>query len=279
MERCQRARPTVCHAALMRRVIVNNVGAGYSLLVGGWESTASHRHFAVHLCLTFEGPIAFRTDGEHIEADDAVVIGENVRHELFTPAPDEGVVLSVTPIANLGIYLRERLEGRDWTTLSGSHVAEIRSLGVDLLDERLSSDEFIGEFDAVVSRLVAEPYAQQLSRYDQRIVQALWTILRDPDSLVPADDLAESLGMSTSRFLHLFRSELGITYRRMEIWIRLAKATAAFGQFDSLTDLAHEFGFSDSAHFSRAFKETFGYSPSAYYARSQFVQAGHDTAQ
>lgn len=269
----------MCHAALMRRIIVNNVEAGYSLLVGGWDTTASHRHFSVHLCLTFDGPIAFRTEGESMEIDDAVVIAENVRHEILTPTPREGMVLSVTPITNLGLYLRERLSGRGWTTLPGSDVAEIRRLGAELLDERLSNDEFVQQFDAAVGRLVGEPYAQQLCRYDQRVVEALWTILRDPNSLVPADELAASLGMSTSRFLHLFRSELGITYRRMEIWIRLAKATAAFEQFGSLTDLAHEFGFSDSAHFSRAFKETFGYSPSAYYADSQFIQAGYDTAE
>ncbi len=263
----------------MRRVIISNIEAGYSLLVGGWETTASHRHFAVHLSLTFKGPIALRFDDEHTETDDAVVVGENIRHEILSPAPREGMVLSVTPITNLGIYLRGQLGGRDWTTLSGSNVAAIRRLGIALLDERLSHDDFIREFDTEVGRLVGEPYAQQLSRYDQRIVQALWTILRDPDSLVPASELAASLGMSTSRFLHLFRSELGITYRRMEIWIRLAKATAAFEQFDSLTDLAHGFGFSDSAHFSRAFKETFGYSPSAYYARSQFIQVGNDTAE
>lgn len=263
----------------MRRIIISNVAAGYSLLVGGWETAASHRHFAVHLSLTHEGPVAVRVEGERVETADAVVIGGNVRHEILTPAPHEGAVLSVTPFTNLGIYLRERLGDRAWTTLSGRGVAEIRRLGADLLDERLSNDEFIREFDAEIGRLVGEPYAQQLSRYDQRIVEALWMILQHPDSLVPANELAASLGMSTSRFLHLFRSELGITYRRMEIWIRLAKAVAGYERFDSFTNLAHEFGFSDSAHFSRVFKETFGSSPSAYFARSQFIQVSPGKAE
>lgn len=263
----------------MRRIVISNTAAGYSLLVGGWESTCSHRHFALHLCLAFDGELELGVEDEHVVTADPVVVGANIRHEIRTPEPREGAVLSVTPITNLGIYLREQLGGRAWSTLSGQQVAEIRRLGQDLLDGRMPTEAFTREFDVAIGRLVGEPYAQQLSRYDQRIVQALWTILQHPDSLVPADELAASLGLSTSRFLHLFRSELGITYRRMEVWIRLAKAVAAIEQFDSLTDLAHEFGFSDSAHFSRAFKETFGSSPSAYFARSQFVQVSPDAGE
>ena len=41
----------------MRRIVISNAAAGYSLLVGGWESTCSHRHFALHLSLAFEGEL------------------------------------------------------------------------------------------------------------------------------------------------------------------------------------------------------------------------------
>ena len=263
----------------MRRVIINNSAGGYALLVGGWESTARHRHFALHLNLAFDGSLELRVDNSRVVSPDAVAVAANAPHEVLGIAPREGVVMNVAPFTNLGIFLREKLAGRDCTELSDPHLNDIRSLGRRLLDGRLSHDEFLRDFDMVVGKIVAEPFAQQLERYDQRIVGALAKIFEDPDSLVPAEELAASVGLSTSRFLHLFRSELGITFRRMEIWIRLARVFSAFERFESFTELAHEFGFSDSSHFSRAFKETFGYSPSAYFARSRFVQANSEKVE
>ena len=75
-------------------------------------------------------------------------------------------------------------------------------------------------------------------------------------------DVAAAAGLSPSYFLHLFKEETGVPYRRYRLWIRMGLALRACRAGRSLTDAAHEAGFSSSAHFSTAFAEMFGMPPS-----------------
>jgi AraC-like DNA-binding protein len=57
---------------------------------------------------------------------------------------------------------------------------------------------------------------------------------------------------------HLFVEQTGLPFRTYLLWLRLTKAVAVFAGGGSLTEAAHEAGFSDSAHFSRTFRRMFG---------------------
>lgn len=64
--------------------------------------------------------------------------------------------------------------------------------------------------------------------------------------------------LSESRFSHLFVREVGLPFRTFLLWRRLMRAVEGMAAGRSLTAAAHEAGFSDSAHFSRAFRRMFG---------------------
>jgi AraC-like DNA-binding protein len=66
---------------------------------------------------------------------------------------------------------------------------------------------------------------------------------------------------------------MGIPLRRYLLWLRLIKGIKVALEGVSLTSAAHKVGFSDSAHFSRTFKEMFGLTPSELFKNSKFVQA------
>jgi transcriptional regulator GlxA family with amidase domain len=75
--------------------------------------------------------------------------------------------------------------------------------------------------------------------------------------------IADKLKLSTRQFERLCQTTLGMSpasaYRRL----RLRYAHWLIGNTNrSVTDIAHEAGFADCAHFSRQFKETYGASPS-----------------
>ena len=74
------------------------------------------------------------------------------------------------------------------------------------------------------------------------------------------DGLAARMQLSTSRVQHLFLKELGVSYKRVQHWVRFRGAIQAMGQWGTLTDAALEGGFSDSSHFSNAFRSMFGVS-------------------
>lgn len=75
-----------------------------------------------------------------------------------------------------------------------------------------------------------------------------------------AADVAASLNLSESRFLHLFRDQMGIAWRPYLLWRRLLCAVNSMSRGCSATAAAHEAGFSDSAHLSRTFSRSFGLS-------------------
>ncbi|MEP6633016.1 MAG: AraC family transcriptional regulator [Luteimonas sp.] len=97
---------------------------------------------------------------------------------------------------------------------------------------------------------------------DPRIVDAL-TRLRDaPDDRHSLTQCAQHAGLSASYFLHLFKAQTGVPFRRYRLWIRMGAALKAVRAGHSLTDAAHAAGFSSSAHFSTAFTGMFGLPPS-----------------
>lgn len=96
---------------------------------------------------------------------------------------------------------------------------------------------------------------------DARIGQAIELILREPDRNLPQEELAAAIGVSPSRFLHLFRQHTGLPYRRFRAWKRLLIAFERMHASDNLTRAALDAGFADATHFSHRFRDTFGVNP------------------
>ncbi|MEJ0022042.1 MAG: helix-turn-helix domain-containing protein [Alphaproteobacteria bacterium] len=73
-------------------------------------------------------------------------------------------------------------------------------------------------------------------------------------------EAAKQVGLSNARASHLFVEQTGLAFRTYLLWLRLIRAVDRYSAGASLTDAAHEAGFSDSAHFSRTFRRMFGLS-------------------
>jgi AraC-like DNA-binding protein len=78
---------------------------------------------------------------------------------------------------------------------------------------------------------------------------------------LPAEALAAALGLSTSRFLHLFAAQTQTSLRRYRSWCRMALAARALAAGADLTRAAADAGFATPSHFSAAFRRMFGLSP------------------
>ena len=95
---------------------------------------------------------------------------------------------------------------------------------------------------------------------DPRIERAAKQVRDDPAAAVSAAELAASVGLSESRFLHLFRREIGSSLRRYRLWSRLMRAGAQIAAGGNLTTAAVEAGFASPSHLADRFKTTFGLS-------------------
>lgn len=95
-------------------------------------------------------------------------------------------------------------------------------------------------------------------RRDPRIADALTFIAANPTAAAPARQLAAQAGLSESRFLHLFRIEVGTSLRRYRLWMRLIAAGTGLRAGRSLTEAAADAGFASPSHLSDRFRSTFG---------------------
>ena len=95
---------------------------------------------------------------------------------------------------------------------------------------------------------------------DERIKKAIKYLETNFDRVISVKEIAEMCFLSKSRFLHLFKESTGITYRKVQQWNKISKSFVSLRK-QSLTETAHQFGFTDSSHYSKVFKETFGFNP------------------
>lgn len=118
--------------------------------------------------------------------------------------------------------------------------------------------EVTGPPGASVSFSYVEPDAHDT--VDRRVRRCV-TALRAEPSLTTAS-LARTVGVSESRLRHLVLEQLGVPLVRVRWWLQMRLVARALARSFTLTDAAHEAGFSDAAHFSRTFRRMFGFAPS-----------------
>jgi AraC-like DNA-binding protein len=118
------------------------------------------------------------------------------------------------------------------------------------------------------------PPAKPLDSRLQIVIQSLVT-----DPAIPVDELARRISLSADRLSHLFTDEIGVDLRRYRLWLKLGRAILFYIANPALnfTVLAQQAGFSDSAHFSRAFKEMYGGSPTDFATTTTFRLALEDS--
>jgi AraC-like DNA-binding protein len=86
----------------------------------------------------------------------------------------------------------------------------------------------------------------------------------DPSRTLPLEELAREAGTNRFSLLRAFKQRFGITPHAYLITLRVERARELLARGSELTGVAHQMGFADQAHFSRAFKRVIGMSPGRY---------------
>jgi AraC-like DNA-binding protein len=78
---------------------------------------------------------------------------------------------------------------------------------------------------------------------------------------ISAASCASRIGVSTSRFLHLFKESTDISFRSARMWKRARRFMDHANREDSLTEVALDLGYPDTSHFSHSIRACFGLQP------------------
>lgn len=137
------------------------------------------------------------------------------------------------------------------------------------LDNGCRSEDAIQLFDN------AEYWAEKLDGFqdfDPRILDVLQHVRCEPEHFRTAAEAARSVNLSLGRFVHLFLAQTGIAFRRYLLGQRLQRSFPMLSGRASLTEVAHQSGFADAAHFSRTARMFLGCSPTMLRAHEWTIE-------
>ncbi len=233
------------------------------LYIGPGVDAGMHRHHAAQICSGLDGLLRMRM-GPQAEWQErsAFYVPPDRPHEFNAAGTTTAILYLESECAELAA-LQARIDRTVW---SGEPDPVFRA-AEGLRGLALAG----GSIDTVASICLAwlglDHADQQHRKYDPRIVAALGLIRAQLDQPVRLATLAHALKVSPSWLSHRFAAETGVPLRRYVVWQRLRLAVESVLRGCSWTEAAHAVGFSDSAHLSRSFRETFGIAPSSLFKR------------
>lgn len=228
----------------------------------GGMQTELHKHFAAEILLSPGSSFTLRTaDGD--QEYGAAMIAPNTEHELlagdspllvFMVDPDGEEFRFFSDDANYREKIRA-LDPNDFAPLSGSLN--------DVMEGRASCRDAYALLNEVL--LHCADLSAPKREWDERIPKVLEMIKATEDlGEVSVYELAEAVGVSDNRLMHLFKQHMGLPLRRYLLWLKLRRVAMMIQDGVNVTEAAYSAGFSDAAHLSRTFKEMFGVPPTFF---------------
>jgi AraC-like DNA-binding protein len=228
-----------------------------ALYVGPAFGLSAHRNAVAVLAIGLHGPLGVARDARKTHLGfftcRTALIEPNQQH-LIQTTDEDVALLYVDALSNDLTALRSRC-------LRRGPAASFDIDTEDALIALLAGMERSAEGWRTTSDRVAEVLSLHRARPDARIEAAVRSLLAAPGQEMDAAGLAFQIGLSSSRFQHLFKEVTGVSFRRFRVWARIRAALAGAMRGATLTQAAYEAGFSSSAHLSCAFKEMFGMAP------------------
>ncbi|MGD9944895.1 MAG: helix-turn-helix domain-containing protein [Burkholderiaceae bacterium] len=209
-----------------------------------------------------QGRIRVAVGGGDWEVCDMAVVHPYQPHQLLSESPlinlikieAETMDLDALPplLARSGAvdapWFVERVRERHRALCGGAGLRELATLGFD----RFFFDQ---------------PLPQR--KLDRRIERVVEMIKLDPAAASDAESCAEAAHLSCSRFLHLFKQEVGVPFRTFRTWKRARAVLHHVKRGVSLAHVALDSGYPDSTHFSHCIKNVYGLQPRQIFAGSR----------
>ena len=218
----------------------------------GFGDAGAHAHHAIQITASLAGSLRLVGEREACTAQ-VMAVKAGARHLL--EADGMLAFIFVEPESRLGRALSLSLfREADIVALDPQIVPLLRPL------EHALTGQPDREKMLEIARLVIghlEPGVAE-SNVDPRIRRIIDQAAAHLDKPLTLQGAADGIYLSQSRLRHLFVEQTGLPFKTYLLWLRLVRAMEIYSAGKSLTEAAHQAGFSDSAHFSRIFRRTFG---------------------
>jgi AraC-like DNA-binding protein len=206
--------------------------------------------------------VRIRLDGGEWETTDMAVVPPYVPHQVLTEARVINVLKFEAETVDMEA-LPPELKGRGAVD-APAFVERVRQRQCELLQKGSAIDLLTLDFDRMFFGAALAP-----RRIDRRIVAVLDRVRRDPSAPAIAEECAEMVHLSFSRFLHLFKQEVGAPFRSFRTWKRARSLLHYVNRDANLAHVALDTGYPDSTHFSHSIRQVYGLTPRDIFAGSR----------
>jgi AraC-like DNA-binding protein len=217
---------------------------------------------AFQVYVAIEAGLRLTIGNGHESHGELAVVAPNVRHTIVSDHRSAICLVIEPESVRAGAFeeLAERLSGADRALFA----QRIRAAYSALRQRQHSDDITSAEFDTMCFGEALPPRS-----LDPRVVKSIAQIGRFRGDAVTAASCAAEAGLSSSRFLHLFKQETGISFRAFRAWKRARHLLHFANQDLNLAHLAQDIGYPDSTHFSHSIRRFYGLKPRAIFSGSR----------
>ncbi|MBU0992723.1 MAG: AraC family transcriptional regulator [Proteobacteria bacterium] len=243
--------------------------AGRLLFARRRLDTAFHAHHAAAVIMAFDDPFVIETEDKRIGPLFSAIISPDTYHKSIAPNSDM-IVLLIDPES--GEY-----ESFVSTGQSGTVHELDKSIFIQLKKELLRLFDGVScqkawEISQEILAIINKRFSEKTQlKYDTRVQKIIEKLRIELPERICIRELEKEVCISGDRLMRLFKEHTGLPLRRYLLWSRLLRSSSLLKQGYSLTDAAHESGFSDAAHMSRTFKKNFGFTPSFFFSKNEAV--------
>ena len=240
---------------------------GFLLTARAQGVVPAHAHHAIQIVIALDGCVAISgSDGEWHETR-GLVVRPDAEHS-FDCNGASGVMMFVDPESSEGSWLSMSLR-QDITMVSDARLEVI----VPALRAFVEQPDDSADIAVLIRQGIQglRPGLAPARRLDARVTTVLDAIRASDDLRMSLDQAADKACLSSTRFAHLFKDQVGLPFSRYMLWRKLTRAMVAIASEGTIAAAAHAADFADAAHLTRTFYQMVGMAPSAL-MRGDFIE-------
>ena len=222
------------------------------LIRAEYANPAEHCHNASHIIISLGADMTITAEGNEYCCQ-GVMIPSDVPHSIDTHNSPAVVFLydCATDVSKQISSVR---------VIPNKDCAEIARLYA-VFEANATSDNYSRLNEYILNKLGLSCPAHCIN--DDRIISAIQYIRSTLCEKLSCQQVADYVHLSQSRFSHLFKEQVGMTFASFLIYQRLMYVYREVFSGRSITDAALDAGFSSSAHFADINRRVFGISASS----------------
>jgi AraC-like DNA-binding protein len=229
---------------------------------GPGSKSEPHSHHAMHLILALDGVLKVRAPiGEPWIEAAGVLTAPDAKHAIDARGVEVMLVFFDSE-SDVGVALGQLVSG----LVRVVSEAQRAKLASDADPAAIMRAEGADWTRRAVKILGAPSVSRVRRAVHPRVKKALRLLREDASETSKGQNsleaLAEAVGLSPGRLMHVFTESIGIPLRPYLAWLKLQRAAGAIVAGAPLAEAAHSAGFADAAHMTRTFRRMFGVAPS-----------------